>query len=110
MRRRNAFTLVELLVVIGIIAVLVGILLPVFNRMRESARIVQCSSNLRQVATAMLMYANANEGRLLPSAVEPGDTIYPRGLFWSNELVAQKYIQAPTGPVLRADSVFRCPL
>ena len=110
MRRRNAFTLVELLVVIGIIAVLMGILMPALNKAREASRIVQCGSNLRQIATAMLMYANANKGRLLPSAVEPGDTIYNKGLFWSNELVAQKYIQAPTGPILRSDSVFRCPL
>jgi prepilin-type N-terminal cleavage/methylation domain-containing protein/prepilin-type processing-associated H-X9-DG protein len=110
MRRRTAFTLVELLVVIGIIAVLIGILMPALNRARESARVVQCASNLRQVATAMLMYATSNKGKLLPSAVEPGDTIYPKGLFWSNELVAQRYIHAPTGPILRSDSVFRCPL
>jgi prepilin-type N-terminal cleavage/methylation domain-containing protein len=57
-RHRKAFTLVELLVVIGIIAVLIGILLPTLNRARESAKRTQCLSNLRQMAVFMNMYAN----------------------------------------------------
>ena len=60
--RRTAFTLVELLVVIGIIAVLVGILLPVLNRARESARRIACASNLRQIAYALVMYTGENKG------------------------------------------------
>jgi prepilin-type N-terminal cleavage/methylation domain-containing protein/prepilin-type processing-associated H-X9-DG protein len=60
MRSRRAFTLVELLVVIGIIAVLVGILLPTMGRARESARRTACLSNLRQVHAVFAMYAIEN--------------------------------------------------
>lgn len=67
--RIRAFTLVELLVVIGIIALLVSMLLPALNKSRQQAVSIKCMSNLKQVGNAFMMYANDNHGWL-----PPGDT------------------------------------
>ena len=64
MKRRSAFSLVELLVVIGIIALLMAILLPAMNRARETARTVQCAAQFRQIGQAVYNYANSNRGML----------------------------------------------
>ena len=62
MRKSKAFTLVELLVVIGIIAVLISVLLPTLAKVRQNAISAQCLSNLRQIGQALIMYAQENGG------------------------------------------------
>ena len=61
---RAAFTLVELLVVIGIIALLVAMLLPALNKAREASKAANCLSNLRQINTAFILFAHENKGFL----------------------------------------------
>src|SRR6478672_1150699 len=90
----NGFTLVELLVVIGIIAVLIGILLPALNKARRSAATVQCSSNMKQIATAMLQYIQNSKGKFPPSGAPAIANVYPYGWWWPNELVRGRYIDA----------------
>lgn len=62
MRMRKAFSLAELLVVVGIIAVLIALLLPALSRAREQARRVACQSNMRQLSWAFISYAQAHNG------------------------------------------------
>jgi len=75
-RARHAFTLVELLVVIGIIAILISILLPALNRARDKARAVQCASNERQLYMLCMMFAQDHAQHL------------PRASWSSNNYVA----------------------
>ena len=73
-RKPRAFTLVELLIVIGIIAALIAILLPALNAAREHARRVVCLSNIRQLDMAWLMYANEHKGRFCSSETQSAIT------------------------------------
>src|SRR6476660_6717391 len=92
-QRRFGFTLVELLVVIGIIAVLISVLLPALSKARRSAATVQCASNMRQISMGLLTYITTNKGRLPPSGAPKIAGIFPSGWWWANELVRQNYIR-----------------
>jgi prepilin-type N-terminal cleavage/methylation domain-containing protein len=61
-KQRPAFTLIELLIVIAIIATLIGILLPALAGARESARTTKCMSNIRSIGTSLTLYADSNKG------------------------------------------------
>ncbi|MGF1632470.1 MAG: prepilin-type N-terminal cleavage/methylation domain-containing protein [Phycisphaerae bacterium] len=92
---RCGFTLVELLVVIGIIALLISILLPSLSRAREQANAVDCSSGMRQLGVGFLFYIDENRGWLPPDSAPKTLMNYNR---WFTALVGNGYVRGPGLP------------
>ena len=115
--RRSAFTLVELLVVIGIIALLISILLPVLSKAKEQANAVKCQANLRTLMQGFLMFAHDRKGHL------PGNKHFPAGVEqWKTDWLtgdlplgnnAAKVAAGPSKgtvfPYVKNVEVYKCP-
>src|SRR2546423_12023234 len=97
--RRSAFTLVELLVVIGIIALLIAVLLPALTKARRASRTTACMSNIRQLCAAELQYVLENKGRFSPYYNGSGGSKFQ--IEWISQMAPGK-----TG---RYDKVRLCP-
>ncbi len=95
--QRLGFTLVELLVVIGIIAILIAILMPSLSAARAAAQTVQCAANERQIMQGFVLYAGDNRGFLPYQAINKLPASLPD---WS----------LPISEMLNSTKVFRCPL
>jgi prepilin-type N-terminal cleavage/methylation domain-containing protein len=117
----RGFTLVELLIVIGIIALLVSILLPAANRAREMSRRTVCLSNIRQLTTAWLMYADEHHGRLcncegINNTFDPRAPLVPSWFVGGDTGPTNNYVdpapfirQGQLWPYLRELRVYVCP-
>ena len=110
-RTNRAFTLIELLVVIAIIAILAAILFPVFAQAREKARTASCTSNLRQMGLAAVMYAQDYDEiypgmwQWSPLAIlAHSPYLYPPG--WTLQQAEQ---QCQTCPYVKNAQIFKCP-
>jgi prepilin-type N-terminal cleavage/methylation domain-containing protein/prepilin-type processing-associated H-X9-DG protein len=130
MRRRNGFTLVELLVVIGIIALLISVLMPALKKVKEQANQTKCLAQTKQITLAMLMYCSDNKnsfcfppligennltnGKPMAYYMDTGKAArgalrYDAGLLWPYISSAAKNTKPGQKPVAVLEKMMNCP-
>lgn len=108
--RRRGFTLLELLAVIATIAILAALLLPILGRAKMKAQRTACSSNLRQLGLAWVMYYNDNAGALVPSSPDSPDVWVQGDMSISNQAVNLDLIrQGKLYHYNQSPSIYHCP-
>ena len=119
MNKRSGFTLIELLVVIAIIALLMAILMPALERVREQGKRTVCLNNLRQLMLAWNFYADENDGKIVRGDIREHDGDHPGEIPWvekdwpRNTLSDQQMIQAVEDgalfPYTKSIRLYKCP-
>jgi prepilin-type N-terminal cleavage/methylation domain-containing protein len=107
MRSKQGFTLVELLVVVGIISILISILMPALSRAREQANRAACLSNLHQLAALTVVYATDNKGLVPGEYRTNGGLISPHNVVWQTGLALG--LGDGTLPPARPIAITQCP-
>ena len=103
--RRNAFSIIELLVVVGIITILIALLLPTFAKARQQSQLVSCKAQLQNIGQALALYLTDNQNRYPPAPYSP--TFNPRPLRLVNDYLL-RYIATSSSESARA-KLFACP-
>lgn len=110
---KRAFTMIEILMVIAIIALLAALLFPAFARAKKAAKSTVCISNLRQIAQGMLMYMGDNDD-YFPWAVDNSDRLHPEQWvsdpFFHSQIPNMPLMQTVLEPYLKGGQVFHCPM